>query len=126
MSSNKSLKKTPTKKYDKKDRLPLARKTLLDKHLVVELAPIVVTGRLERPDSVLSGASGHGHVADFAIFPSGEVVLCWKGRGPSLEFMKSYTDMRIIHGQNGNTKFVFDNEQNCLSDNSGDYGTTAH
>lgn len=75
----------------------------------------VRTGVLDRHQDE-SGVSGTGVVADFAVFPSGRVVMEWRNEeNESLDFTDTGLDIRPsmkaavgIHGHHGKTKFVYD------------------
>lgn len=67
------------------------------------------TFRLVRKEDV-SGVSGVGDVAEGVEFHDGQVVLSWFGQFHTLEIAPKLDDVIRIHGHNGATVVVFDNQ----------------
>ena len=65
--------------------------------------------RVER-DTDISGASGTGHVADGVLWPDRTVTMRWRGERASTVHWDDLADAIEIHGHNGATRFVFDDE----------------
>jgi len=62
----------------------------------------------ERLEDV-SGISGCGRVADGCLFTdTGQVVVHWLGAHACINIYNSLTDLEYVHGHNGKTKIVFD------------------
>lgn len=57
-----------------------------------------------------SGVSGCGMVAEGIIFSNGHVALTWLSKHPSINVYDSIEDVEIIHGHEGKTKIVFDDD----------------
>lgn len=58
----------------------------------------------------VSGTSGSGLVACGVIFPSGQVVMEWLSAVKSFGIFHSIADLEHIHGHEGATKIVFQEE----------------
>lgn len=67
------------------------------------------TFRLER-DVDISGVSGTGVVAHGAEFPTGKVALAWDSDTPSVIVYDCIDDVQAIHGHNGATRIVWEEE----------------
>jgi hypothetical protein len=65
--------------------------------------------RVER-DTDINEASGTGHVADGIVWPDRTVTMRWRGERPSTVHWDDLADAIEIHGHNGATRFVFDDE----------------
>lgn len=59
----------------------------------------------------VSGISGEGHVADGVTFEDGTTVLRWRTDYRSTAIYESFDHMKKIHGHNGATRFVFDEDE---------------
>lgn len=58
-----------------------------------------------------SGVSGCGQVAVGCLFTdTGEAVVHWLGSHGSINVYHSIEDVQFVHGHNGWTKIVFDDE----------------
>lgn len=66
---------------------------------------------LEREADV-SGISGCGVVAFGVIFADGQIALHWEGLHSSINIYRSVDDLLFIHGHEGLTRIVFDDEPN--------------
>jgi hypothetical protein len=62
-----------------------------------------------------TGVSGQGHVADGVVFPDGTTVLRWLTQHRSTAIYSSFEEMKTIHGHNGATVFLFDDEQTATA-----------
>ena len=59
----------------------------------------------------ISGISGCGVVAEGVVFcDTGEAIVHWLGEHSCTNHYKSIADVEYIHGHNGSTKIVFDDE----------------
>lgn len=67
----------------------------------------ILTGRLLRHIDK-SGVSGTGDVAELAEFSDGAVAVRWHGEHPSTAAWNDIRDVEIIHGHQGATEIVFD------------------
>jgi len=65
--------------------------------------------RLQRDDDA-SGVSGTGVVAEGVIFSNTKVVLSWLTIHKSIAVYDSLAEMLAIHGHEGRTKIVWDDE----------------
>lgn len=59
-----------------------------------------------------SGVSGCGRVAEGVVFTNGKVALEWLSNHASTNLYDSLTDVELIHGHEGRTKIVFEDEPN--------------
>ena len=60
-------------------------------------------------DNDISGISGTGIVCEGVYFvDTGETVLYWRGEHSSINIYKSIEDVLLIHGHEGSTKIIFD------------------
>lgn len=60
----------------------------------------------------VSGVSGVGKIAEGCLFvDTGQVVLHWLGKHPSMNVYSSLDDVYFIHGHDGKTEIIF--EDNC-------------
>ena len=66
-----------------------------------------LTGKLRRHVDK-SGVSGTGDVAELAEFSDGAVAVRWLGDHPSTAAWNDIRDVEIIHGHNGSTEVLFD------------------
>ena len=57
-----------------------------------------------------SGVSGCGRVAEGVIFSNGRVALEWLSNHASTALYDSLADVEYIHGHEGRTKIVFEDE----------------
>ena len=64
---------------------------------------------LERKEDV-SGVSGTGRVAIGAIYPSGRAVIEWLTESRSINIYESVSDVEKIHGHEGRTILVWNND----------------
>lgn len=58
----------------------------------------------------VSGTSGTGVVAEGAIFTNTKVILSWLTIHKSMAIYDSLAEMEAIHGHDGRTKIVWDDE----------------
>lgn len=65
-----------------------------------------------------SGVSGVGIVAEGILFSNGKVALEWLSSHASTAIYDSITDVELIHGHEGMTKIVFDDEEEIKKDGS--------
>lgn len=65
-----------------------------------------------------SGVSGIGIVAEGILFSNGKVALEWLSSHASTAIYDSMTDVELIHGHEGMTKIVFDDEEETKKDGS--------
>jgi hypothetical protein len=57
----------------------------------------------------LSGVSGVGRIAEGCLFvDTGDVVVHWLGKHPSINIYKSLEDVIFVHGHLGATEIIFD------------------
>ncbi len=57
-----------------------------------------------------SGVSGCGKVAEGVVFSNGRVALEWLSSRASTALYDSLSDVEAIHGHEGSTKIVFEDE----------------
>lgn len=69
------------------------------------------TFQLDRKLDV-SGISGTGMVGEGCLFSTGEAIVHWFGTHASINIYKSLADVLAVHGHDGATKIVFDDEKN--------------
>lgn len=62
-------------------------------------------------DVDVSGISGTGIVAEGVVFDNGKTVIHWFGERQSIVVWELLEDAIEIHGHNGNTQFVFEQEK---------------
>jgi hypothetical protein len=67
-------------------------------------------------DHDVTGVSGTGRVADGVLWPDGTVSLRWIGPRPSVVFWDRLEDAEHVHGHNGATRIVWDDEQPAAAD----------
>jgi len=65
-----------------------------------------------------SGVSGVGIVAEGILFSNGKVALEWLSSHASTAIYDSIADVELIHGHEGMTKIVFDDEEEVKKDGS--------
>jgi hypothetical protein len=70
---------------------------------------VPATFKLLRTQDV-SGVSGIGVVAEGVIFTNGKCAVTWYGKIASVTVYNTFKDCEQIHGHEGRTKFIFDNE----------------
>lgn len=58
----------------------------------------------------ISGVSGTGAVAEGVEFDDGQVVICWLSKYHSIGVFDNILCLEKIHGHEGSTKVVFDDE----------------
>ena len=58
-------------------------------------------------DEDISGVSGIGVVALGVVFPSGRVVLEWRGSRSTFGIYNDLSDVERIHGHGGKTRVLF-------------------
>ena len=58
----------------------------------------------------VSGTSGCGSVAEGVVFSNGHVALTWLSKFPSVNIYDSIEDVELIHGHEGSTKIIFDDD----------------
>lgn len=57
----------------------------------------------------ISGISGIGKVAEGCLFSdTGQAVVHWLGEHPCINIYMSLDDVIFVHGHDGSTKIVFD------------------
>ena len=57
-----------------------------------------------------TGVRGMGVVAEGVMFQSGKCVISWLLRVPSITVYDSIGDVELIHGQNGRTRIVWNED----------------
>lgn len=67
-------------------------------------------------DADISGVSGVGVVAQGVVFDDGTTVIRWHGEHCSTAVWDTLVDAIEIHGHNGATRFIFDDERYSDSD----------
>lgn len=63
-----------------------------------------------------SGVSGTGEVAEGVQFKNGKCVMCWDTATSSIAIYENIRDLVNIHGHEGRTKAVFDDNGETFSD----------
>jgi hypothetical protein len=58
-------------------------------------------------DEDVTGVSGTGVVADGVQFPSGSVVIQWRGKHSSIVMWPDLSHVEVIHGHDGRTRIVW-------------------
>lgn len=67
------------------------------------------TFKMHRVEDV-SGTSGTGVVAEGAIFTNTKVIISWLTIHKSMAIYDSLAEMEAVHGHDGRTKVVWDDE----------------
>lgn len=67
------------------------------------------TFRVVRDEDV-SGVSGTGVIAEGVLFSNGKVVVNWISMHKILEVVDSVAEWQAVHGHEGRTKIVWDDE----------------
>jgi hypothetical protein len=67
------------------------------------------TFKLHRTEDA-SGVSGTGVVAEGAIFTNTKVIISWLTIHKSMGFYDSLAEMEAVHGHDGRTKVVWDDD----------------
>jgi hypothetical protein len=62
-------------------------------------------------DEDVTGFSGTGVVAQGVLFEDGTVAIRWFGQHCSTVVWDTLTDAMVVHGHDGRTRFVFDDEE---------------
>ena len=62
-------------------------------------------------DADVTGVSGVGLVAEGVVFSDGTAVIRWRGQHCSTVVWDTLVDAVQVHGHNGATRFVFDDEE---------------
>jgi hypothetical protein len=57
-----------------------------------------------------SGVSGRGIVAEGVIFTNGKCAVTWYGKISSVTIYNTFDECKQVHGHEGRTKFIFDDE----------------
>ena len=61
-------------------------------------------------DEDVSGVSGTGVIAEGVLFSNGKVVVNWISMHKILEVVDSVAEWEAVHGHEGRTKIVWDDE----------------
>lgn len=67
-------------------------------------------------DTDITGASGTGRVADGVLWPDRTVTLRWRGEMPSTVNWSELAHAEAVHGHDGATRIVFDDETEDADD----------
>lgn len=69
----------------------------------------------------ISGISGCGRVAEGCLFAdTGQVVVHWLGSHGSINIYNSLEDVEYIHGHNGSTEIIFEDDIETKEDKKRD------
>ena len=70
----------------------------------------MITFHLVRDEDV-SGVFGTGPVVEGVIFENGQVVIHWITVTPSIGIYKNVEDLMTIHGHDGKTRLVYEEDE---------------